>query len=346
MKKIKIILVVALFGGVVWILSGGVSASREKIVPQLWNAVSKDDTSVKDSDKDGLTDAEETKLGTDPKNPDTDGDHFLDGQEVKSGYDPLKPAPGDRTLANANGNSNSNTNANTNNNANSNSNSDPRNPAPILAGASTSSGNSSSPSQSGPISNVTEQVAQKVDDLISKYNLYQTPYSSLDEATKAELDKDLNSFSANIVSNTGLNFSFNVPNEVIRVNDSESNDKDQYIGRAKDILRKHNLIDENQTIETGIREMVTELSGMSKNDIDWDKVNNWKREAPLAYQELNEMPINSQFKNAHIRLLRVIKSLDIVFGNINEGDYFRAFLAAGRADKVGAELDKFTQEIK
>jgi len=42
-----------------------------------------------DSDNDGLTDAQEKVLGTDPHNPDTDGDGYLDGAEVKSGYNPL-----------------------------------------------------------------------------------------------------------------------------------------------------------------------------------------------------------------------------------------------------------------
>lgn len=64
-----------------------------------------------DTDSDGLTDEEETALGTDPGNPDsdadnlfdreevktyetdplnpdTDGDTYLDGQEVSSGYNP------------------------------------------------------------------------------------------------------------------------------------------------------------------------------------------------------------------------------------------------------------------
>jgi outer membrane protein OmpA-like peptidoglycan-associated protein len=44
---------------------------------------------VKDSDKDGLTDADESKYGTDPNNPDTDSDGLFDGKEVnKHNTDP------------------------------------------------------------------------------------------------------------------------------------------------------------------------------------------------------------------------------------------------------------------
>lgn len=44
-----------------------------------------------DSDGDGLTDAEETLLGTDLGDTDTDDDGFFDGDEVASGTDPLTP---------------------------------------------------------------------------------------------------------------------------------------------------------------------------------------------------------------------------------------------------------------
>lgn len=45
-----------------------------------------------DSDGDGLTDAEELALGTDPNNPDTDGDGLTDFEEVRVyGTDPLNP---------------------------------------------------------------------------------------------------------------------------------------------------------------------------------------------------------------------------------------------------------------
>jgi len=42
-----------------------------------------------DSDGDGLTDAEEAVLGTDPANIDSDGDTLTDGQEIELGTDPL-----------------------------------------------------------------------------------------------------------------------------------------------------------------------------------------------------------------------------------------------------------------
>jgi len=41
-----------------------------------------------DSDGDGLTDAEEAALGTDPNSTDTDGDGYQDGHEVIEGSDP------------------------------------------------------------------------------------------------------------------------------------------------------------------------------------------------------------------------------------------------------------------
>ncbi|MCO4769473.1 MAG: hypothetical protein KDA24_05535 [Deltaproteobacteria bacterium] len=41
-----------------------------------------------DTDEDGLTDAEEDDLGTDPDDPDTDGDGYDDGDEVANDSDP------------------------------------------------------------------------------------------------------------------------------------------------------------------------------------------------------------------------------------------------------------------
>jgi len=44
---------------------------------------------IVDSDKDGLSDDLELKLGTDPNNPDSDNDGYQDGEEVFNGYNPL-----------------------------------------------------------------------------------------------------------------------------------------------------------------------------------------------------------------------------------------------------------------
>jgi gliding motility-associated-like protein len=46
---------------------------------------------IQDCDNDGLTNAEELALGTDPFNPDSDGDGVLDGTEVADGTNPSNP---------------------------------------------------------------------------------------------------------------------------------------------------------------------------------------------------------------------------------------------------------------
>jgi hypothetical protein len=42
-----------------------------------------------DSDRDGLSDSQETSIGTNPKKPDTDGDGLLDKYELDAGLNPL-----------------------------------------------------------------------------------------------------------------------------------------------------------------------------------------------------------------------------------------------------------------
>ena len=43
---------------------------------------------ISDLDRDGLPDATEKRIGTDPYNPDTDGDGYGDKAEIENGYDP------------------------------------------------------------------------------------------------------------------------------------------------------------------------------------------------------------------------------------------------------------------
>ncbi len=63
---------------------GGVYAASEDLCPESQICEG-------DSDCDGLTDAQEGELGTDPGNPDSDGDGLIDGLEVSLGFDPLNP---------------------------------------------------------------------------------------------------------------------------------------------------------------------------------------------------------------------------------------------------------------
>ena len=44
---------------------------------------------IADTDPDGVSDAEERTLGTDPANPDSDNDGVNDGTEVAQGRNPL-----------------------------------------------------------------------------------------------------------------------------------------------------------------------------------------------------------------------------------------------------------------
>ena len=67
------------------LVSDGIAAVRQTLNIILQN----DDQ--EDSDQDGLTDAKEAEIGTNPENPDTDGDGFSDGAEVEAGTDPLDP---------------------------------------------------------------------------------------------------------------------------------------------------------------------------------------------------------------------------------------------------------------
>ena len=50
----------------------------------------------RDSDKDGLSDLDEIRYGTDPQGADSDLDGFIDADEVKNGFDPVKFSPGDQ----------------------------------------------------------------------------------------------------------------------------------------------------------------------------------------------------------------------------------------------------------
>ena len=69
------------------------------LVPRVLTAKTDPDPEkvFSDKDSDGLSDAEEDRLGTNPMVADTDGDGFLDGDEIRAGFDPLKYPVSDKS---------------------------------------------------------------------------------------------------------------------------------------------------------------------------------------------------------------------------------------------------------
>jgi len=59
------------------------SPAEEKVSPSVTSFFPPEESAILDSDQDGLTDEEETTLGTDINNIDTDGDGLFDREEVK-----------------------------------------------------------------------------------------------------------------------------------------------------------------------------------------------------------------------------------------------------------------------
>lgn len=112
---ILLIVVVAVLGAVgawVYVLNRTASPTQDPFAPEQ-NAPTAEQADA-DADRDGLTDTQERRLGTDPQNPDTDGDGltdkeeaelwntnplvadtdgdgFKDGEEVDNGYNPAGP---------------------------------------------------------------------------------------------------------------------------------------------------------------------------------------------------------------------------------------------------------------
>ncbi len=354
MKKIRIIALVLFLVLAVWGLGGRISSSKEKVpVPTLFGAVSNTSNANVDSDKDGLSDADEKKWGTDPKNPDTDGDGFMDGQEVKGGYSPLVAAPSDKLTATSDHYSASNTNNNANNNANNNSNQNSNQNNNQNGNLNNNQANSTlvidnfnqnaDPLTSGSL---TDKVASKVDDIIASYKLYSVSYDSVPADVQDKVKSEITDFTASLLKGTGLDFAFSIDENKILVDEKIDKDAKKYLEQVKSVLRKNGLISDGDTLEGGIKKIIDSLSQMRKSDIDLEKASIWKKEIDSSYNELTLMPINPDLKNLHTKVLHIVKSLGIVFDNIQEGDYFRSFLAAGRAEKINAELDAFSGEVK
>lgn len=70
-----------------WVIKTIEKTGRNKTLVRSYRF---DTLETRDTDGDGLTDRNEQRRGTDPRNPDTDGDGLKDGDEVKAGTNPKK----------------------------------------------------------------------------------------------------------------------------------------------------------------------------------------------------------------------------------------------------------------
>lgn len=76
-------------------LNGGIKTATLANISNKAGEIKEKNTSLKDSDHDGIPDIYEAYYHTDPFNPNTDGDGYLDGEEVAEGCSPIIPAPND-----------------------------------------------------------------------------------------------------------------------------------------------------------------------------------------------------------------------------------------------------------
>jgi hypothetical protein len=180
---------------------------------------------------------------------------------------------------------------------------------------------------------------------VAKYNLQTVAFEQLDADKKAKVEQEVAEFIESMLTDTGLNFAFNVPDSKINIREGEMSSIN-YLAEVKSIFRKHSLVREDQNIEDGIREMIAEIYKMSSSDLDWGKIAIWKQEMSLAEDEVAGIAIPLGLKDLHVRVLRITGAINIVLKNIQEEDYFKAFVSAGRAERVEGEIKKFLEEVE
>lgn len=228
---------------------------------------------TKDSDGDGLTNAEEKVYGTDPYNPDTDGDGYSDGVEVRSGYDPLKKAPGDKIVTQ------SADSAQSAGSADSSALVDKLSTNLQTLVASKSDQNISMDDLDGVISgSLQDQIgpAPTFDTLPdidhSKIKIKAQSYQNLSDADrKAKLNDDLNGY----VRQLAMLFVSNIPDANVAEFDQTFQDK---------------------------------LSGLSSNDPDYQYFRDFADKLQLMGDQANQIEVPEALVDYHVKLLKLLNA--------------------------------------
>lgn len=247
-----------------------------------------------DSDGDGLTDAEESLLGTNPFNSDTDGDGYSDGVEVEAGYDPLRPSPGDKLIIKDEQNKTTPKNENT----------DALEP------------------------NLTEEffddlVSEKDDEIVALNDFYGSENENKDlnniSITTEEIQEILNS----VANQTGLGEEMTlIPMEEFEILDEINNQKkekeqiEKYLSQVFYVMslnKPFSIDDPNLLAQIGVEYINNLSNSLQVGQIE--QVKDIKEKAEKTYQELIKIETPYVMKEVHQKTLSLIKYLN---ENINE----------------------------
>jgi hypothetical protein len=217
-----------------------------------------------DSDQDGLSNEEEKTYGTNPEKADTDGDGYSDGIEVRSGYDPLKPSPGDKIITEKN------------------------NEPTITVSA----------NENGENNNLTEELSEKVAELIQKSEtdneeIDMTDIDSLiDQTTAPELTfSDLPEIDKSTIKILDQSYS------KLSKDEKEAKKKEdavKYLTTVGYILMKNSPqeINDNNDLQSFYQKMLTQTTSFSNNT----------EEVPEYFESLAEKGklITNQLKDVEV----------------------------------------------
>lgn len=233
-----------------------------------------------DSDQDGLSNDEEKAYGTNPNNADSDGDGYTDGVEISSGYDPLKPSPGDKIVASS---ENSET--------------------AKVAGSATE--------KNGEEKNLTENLSQKVTELIT------TSQTENKEITIEDIDKIIEETTAEELTFDDLP---EIDEKTIKIKEQdysslseekrnlkETEDAQKYFTAVAYILATNSpqQISSSEDMQSFSETLIKQVENISLDSPDFSYFDELIEKEKNVLKQMEEVEIPEQFLDIHKRGLQL-----------------------------------------